>query len=167
MSNITEDNFIEVLLNETCELEENASFKKIEETTNLVSLRDYFEKKVNEVEYINLHLFLSENNVRYATLKYQAETKMYRMNLNNQDYDFPENWSFFQYIEKEMYWEHHTDNDFLNELFSEMVGYDYQLAFVNEDKQCDMIFVPIADLKKCKEWLREYAIKKMEKTIAA
>lgn len=167
MSDFTDDNFIEVLLNETCDLEEETETKKTEEFSNVVNLRDYFERKVNEVEYLNLHQFLSENKIQFVELNYQSETKMYRMSLNGEVYDFPENWSLFQYVEKEMYWEHHTDPEFLNELFSEMVGYHYQLAFVNENNQCDMIFVPTAELKKCNDWLREYVIKKMEKKIAA
>lgn len=167
MSDFTDDNFIEVLLNETCDLEDNTEPKKMEEPSNVVNLRDYFERKVNEVEYLNLHQFLQANNVQFVELHYHSEIKMYRMSYNGQDYDFPENWSFFQFIKKEMYWEHHTDPDFLNEVFSEMIGYSYQLAFVNEDNQCDMIFVPTAELKKCNDWLREYVIKKMEKKIAA
>lgn len=167
MSDFSDDNFIGVLLNETCEIEELNRSKKIEEVTNVVNLRDYFERKVNEVEYLNLHQFLTANNIRFVSLNYQTETKMYRMSLDGVDYDFPENWSFFQHIKNEMYWEHHTDTEFLNEVFAELIGYNYQLAFVNEDAKCDMIFVPLQELKKCNEWLREYVIKKMEKKIAA
>lgn len=167
MSEISDDNFIGVLLNETCELEDSKENKKYEVPSNVVNLRDYFERKVNEVEYLNLHQFLKENRVQFVELKYVAETKMYRMSLNGDIFDFPENWSFFQFIKREMYWEHHSDPELLNEVFSDLIGYHYQLAFVNENDMCDMIFVPTADFKKCNEWLREYVIKRMEQKIAA
>lgn len=166
MSNYTDDNFIEVLLNETCDLEENAEMFKKEEFSNVHSLRNYFERKVNEVEYLNLHQFLSANKIQFVSLKYESEIKMYRMSLKGTDYDFPVNWSFFQHIQNEMYWEHREDQELLNEVFSELIGYQYQLAFVNENNKCDMIFVPTAELKKCNDWLREYVIKKMEQKIA-
>ncbi len=166
MSDLFDDNFINVMINETCEesLDKKA---EIAESNNVINLRDYFEKKVNEVEFLSLKEYLLDKNVKFATLNYQSKTKMYRMTLGDSVFDFPENWSVFKNLRTENYIEHIHDDDFLNDLFSEFIGYDYQLTFLVENDTNQMIFVPLHQLTKCKEWLREYVLRNQDRKKAA
>lgn len=166
MSDFMDDNFIDVLLNETCAMEEEQMVAPVE-VTNVVNLRDYFERKVNEVEYLNLHHYLSANEIQFVTLSLLPETNCYRMTLAGQIFDFPKNWSVFESIEKVSYFQNEDDQDYLNDVFSEMVGYNYQLAFMNENNKSEMIFVPAGDIQKCHEWFVGYLKKKEESKIAA
>ncbi|MCK6595499.1 MAG: hypothetical protein L6Q33_09890 [Bacteriovoracaceae bacterium] len=166
MSDFLDDNFIDVLLNETCALEDEKKVEQVE-VTNVVNLRDYFERKVNEVEYLNLHHYLTDNEIQFVTLALMPETNCYRMTLADQTFDFPKNWSVFEQLEKVTYFQNEEDQDYLNDVFSELVGYSYQLAFINENNKSEMIFVPAADIHKCHEWFLAYTKKKDESKIAA
>ncbi len=163
MTDNTEESFIGMLLNETCEAETS----KDHIANNVVDLRTYFEKKVNEVEFIDLKAYLTSKEIKFAQMNLIPEIGTYRAVINEEIFDFPKNWSIFAELERVSYYSNMTNEDHLNEIFSSLVGYTYQLAFVNEEKHIEMIFVPEADAVRCREWLMNYANKKEEIQSAA
>ncbi len=163
MSDLFDDNFINVMINETCDGSLDKKNDSSEAVSNVVNLRDYFEKKVNEVEFLSLKEYLKDKNVKFVTLDYSEKTKMYRMTLNENIFDFPENWSVFKTLRTENYIELIHNDDLLNEIFAEFIGYDYQLTFLAENNQNQMIFVPLHQITKCKEWLREYVLRNQDR----
>ena len=81
----------------------------------VVDLRNYFEKKLNEVDFISISDYLSQHNLSMSNVVFQTQSQCYRLVLNESVLDFPSNWSIFKEINSEdlVYVDQSLDQDFL------------------------------------------------------
>ena len=128
----------------------------------VVDLRNYFERKLNEVEFISMNDYLAQNNLSMSNLKLVKKTQCYRLTHNETAIDFPSNWSIFKDIKNEdvIYIDQSLDQDYLLDIFSELNGEFYNLALVKEDKIIMMIYLPEDSSKDHIQWFRGYFEKK-------
>jgi hypothetical protein len=129
-----------------------------EQPNDVCDLRNYFEKKLNEVEFISVKQYLSQNSLRAQSVKYIENIKCFRVVLNNHVLDFPSNWSIFNDLSKEnlIYLESKNDQDFLIDIFSELTGEQTNLAMIKHDSQISMVFVPEDLAKEHLKWFRGF-----------
>ena len=156
-----EDTLISKLISETCDegLEQ-------EELNAVSDLRNYFERKVNEVEFISINDYLSQNNLEMSELLHQDETQCYRLVYNKSILDFPTNWSIFEDIKSKdlVYINDQLDNDFLLDIFSELTGEYKNLALIKESGQLRMVFLSEETSFEHIEWFRSFFEKKNQQT---
>ena len=91
-----------------------------EQPITVSDLRNYFERKVNEVEFISITDYLVQNNLDMSELLLQHQTQCYRLIYNELILDFPMNWSIFKEIRINdlVYVDESLDQDFLLDIFS-------------------------------------------------
>ena len=155
MSN--DDTLISKLLVETYE---ETSDK--DQPNAVVDLRHYFERKLNEVEFLSLEDYLAQNGLAMSSLKLVKKSQCYRLNHNDSVIDFPSNWSIFKEIKNEdiVFVDQSLDQDFLLDIFSELNGDFYNLALVKDNQVVMMIYLPEESSKEHVQWFRGYFEKK-------
>lgn len=154
MSN--DDALISKLISETY----TDSFDK--DQPNAVSdLRNYFEKKLNEVEFISVSDYLNQHGLKMSPLTLEA-SQCYRMIFNKSVLDFPMNWSVFKDLNNEdlIFVDQSLDQDFLLDIFSEVTGEHNNLALVKESKEVKLVFLPEEQSKEHIQWFRGFFEKK-------
>lgn len=134
----------------------------------VVDLRHYFERKLNEVEFLSLEDYLSQNGLMMSNLKLVKKSQCYRLKHNDSVIDFPSNWSIFKEINNEdmVFVDQSLDQDFLLDIFSELNGDFYNLALVKDNKILMMIYLPEESSKEHVQWFRGYFEKKNQEDAA-
>jgi hypothetical protein len=130
---------------------------------NAVSdLRNYFEKKLNEVEFISMDDYLAQHCLKMSKLKLQAQTQCYRLIYKKSVLDFPSNWSIFKEIKNEdvVYVDQSLDQDFLLDIFSELTGNFSNIALIKEENVLKLIYLPEESSKEHVKWFRGFFEKK-------
>jgi hypothetical protein len=125
-------------------------------------LRNYFERKLNEVDFISISDYLSQHNLSVSNLIFQSATQCYRLVLNESTIDFPSNWSIFNEIKTEnlVYLDQSLDQDFLLDIFSELNGDFYNLALVKDEIDVKLIYLPEIASREHLQWFRGFFEKK-------
>ena len=133
----------------------------------LADLRDYYERKINEVEFFSMSEYLSQNNLTMSNLKLIKRTQCYRLIHDESVIDFPSNWSIFKNIKNNdiVYLDQSLDQDYLLDIFSEITGQCFNLALVQDDKTVMMIYLPEVSSKEHVQWLRCYFEKKNQEKV--
>lgn len=128
----------------------------------VVDLRNYFEKKLNEVDFISINDYLSQHNLSMSNVVFQTQTQCYRLVLNNSVLDFPSNWSIFKEIKSEdlVFVDQSLDQDFLLDIFSELNGSFFNLALVKDNKDVKLVYLPEEVSKDHIQWFRGFFEKK-------
>ena len=155
MSN--DDTLISKLISETY----NDSVEK--DQPNAVSdLRNYFEKKLNEVDFLSINDYLSQHNLSMSNVVFQTKTQCYRLVVKDSVMDFPSNWSIFKEIKSEdvVYVDQSLDQDFLLDIFSELNGNFFNLALVKENTDVKLVYLPEEASKDHIQWFRGFFEKK-------
>ena len=152
-----DDILISQLISETYD---EASEK--EQPIDVLDLRNYFERKLNEVEFISINDYLAQNNLEMSDLMLQDQTQCYRLIYNDSVLDFPVNWSIFKEIGVEdlVFVDQSLDQDFLLDIFSEITGGYKNLALVKENGQVKMVYLPEEASKEHIQWFRGFFEKK-------
>lgn len=156
MSN-NDDTLISKLISETYT---EASDK--EQPSPVIDLRNYFERKLNEVEFISIDDYLAQNDLSMSDLMLEEQTQCYRLIYNESVIDFPVNWSIFKEIgcEDLVYVDQSLDQDFLLDIFSEITGGYTNLALVKENGKVKMVYLPEEASKEHIQWFRGFFEKK-------
>lgn len=133
-----------------------------EQPNTLVDLRHYFEKRLNEVDYISITDYIRQHQLESGVLVLQKESRCYRLQLNGSVLDFPSNWSIFKEVKDEeiIYLDSSLDQDFLLDIFSEVTGSFSNLIIVREGSDVKLIFTPEATSRDHIQWVRGYFEKK-------
>ena len=133
-----------------------------EQPSAVVDLRKYFERKLNEVEFISVDDYLAQNGLNMSELMLQDQTQCYRLVYNESVLDFPVNWSIFKEIGTEdmVFVDQSLDQDFLLDIFSEVTGRFTNLALIKENGDVKLIYLPEEASKEHIQWFRGYFEKK-------
>ena len=133
-----------------------------EQPITVSDLRNYFERKINEVEFISITDYLVQNNLEMSELFLEDKSQCYRLIYNELVLDFPINWSIFNDISTSdlVYVDESLDQDFLLDIFSEITGEYKNLALVNLDGAIKLIYFPEETSNEHLEWFRGFFEKK-------
>lgn len=133
-----------------------------EQPSGVLDLRNYFERKLNEVEFISITDYLAQNNLEMSELMLQDQTQCYRLQYHESVIDFPVNWSIFKEIGAEdlVYVDQSLDQDFLLDIFLEITGEYKNLALIKEDGQVKMVYLPEEASREHVQWFRGFFEKK-------
>lgn len=155
-----EDLLLSKLLEETC-LESSRPNSMTD--ANDGELVKYFEKRLNQVEYLSLEMYIKEESLNSFSLVYNINTKCFRLICGNHKIDFPSNWSIFNKIQNEsfVYVTSSNDEDFLCEIFSEINKNCESFVIVNESGRSNLILFDNFKGKEHVDWMREYFDKKL------
>ncbi len=128
----------------------------------VVDLRNYFERKLNEVDFNSMSDYLIQHDLKTSKLSFQAKSQCYRLVHNESILDFPSNWSIFKDIKSEevIYVDQSLDQDFLLDIFSELTGEQANLALVKEDSEVKLIYLPEEASRDHVKWFRGFFEKK-------
>lgn len=155
MSN--EDTLISKLIEETC----TESVEKDQPNTS-VDLRKYFEKRLNQVDFISIKDYLDQHHLSHQALVFQANTSCYRLSFKQSVLDFPSNWSIFKEIKDTdlLYLDQSHDQDFLLDIFSELCGSFQNIVLVKENQEIQLVFLPDESPSDHVKWMQNYFEKK-------
>ena len=128
----------------------------------VLDLRNYFEKKLNEVDFISISDYLSQHNLSMSNVVFQTQSQCYRLVINESVLDFPSNWSIFKEINSEdlVYVDQSLDQDFLLDIFSELNGGFFNLALVKDNTEVKLVYLPEEVSKDHIQWFRSFFEKK-------
>ncbi|MDO9182836.1 MAG: hypothetical protein Q7U04_10535 [Bacteriovorax sp.] len=155
MSN--EDTLISKLIEETC-----AGPAVNDQPNNSTDLRKYFEKRLNQVDFISIGDYLDQHHLTHQSLIFQNNSSCYRLSYNESVLDFPSNWSVFQSIKNSdlIYVDQTLDQDFLLDIFSEVSGAFQNLLIINENQSVKLVFLPDEESRDHVNWMRNFFEKK-------
>ena len=128
----------------------------------VVDLRNYFEKKLNEIDFNSINDYIAQHELAVSPLALQEKTQCYRLSFNGASLDFPSNWSIFKDIKSEdvIYLDQSLDQDFLLDIFSELTGNFFNLALVKEGQEVKLVYLSEEKSKDHVQWFRDYFEKK-------
>jgi hypothetical protein len=129
---------------------------------NLVS---YFEKRLNEVDYHSLKNYLVDENILTFPLSYNSATGCYRLKIEQNEIDFPSNWSIFSKFSNEHLASIKAidDEDFLCEIFLSIVGEVKVIVLACEEEESNVIFLNSDVSEKQLDWIENYFRKQSER----
>lgn len=155
MSN--EDLLISKLIEETC-IEPTEK----ERPNSNIDLRKYFEKRLNQIDFISITDYLDQNHLSHQALVLGINSNCYRLNFKQSVLDFPMNWSIFNEIKNSdlIYVDKSIDQDFLLDIFSELCGSFQNIALVKENQEIQLVFLPDENSSEHVNWMRNYFDKK-------
>ena len=164
MSN--EDTLISMLIEETC-----SEKAEKDQTENVIDLQKYFEKRLNQVDYISIEDYFVQNDLNHQTLNYESKNGCYRLIFKQTILDFPSNWSIFNQIKNSdfVFVDNNVDDDFLLDIFTELSGLSQNIALVKEKNNVQLVFLSTEESVDHVNWMNEYFKKKnqnLEKTAA-
>ncbi|MBY0413861.1 MAG: hypothetical protein K2Q18_06835 [Bdellovibrionales bacterium] len=138
-----------------------------EEKAPVSDLRNYFEKKLNEVEFNSMSDYLTQHGLKVSAITLMEKTQCYRLIFNKSVLDFPKNWSVFKDIQSSdvIFIDQSLDEDFLLDVFSEVTGEYSHLAFVKDNQQVRLIYLPEEQSRDHVKWFRGYFDKKHHMSI--
>ncbi len=157
MSN-NEDTLISKLIEETC-----TESGERDQDTSFVDLRKYFEKRLNEVDFVSISDYMDQHHLSHQVLSYQRNSSCYRLLFKQSVLDFPSNWSVFGHIQNEdlIYIDPTSDDDFLLDIFSELCGSFQNIVLVRDNKEVQLVFLPEESAVTHVKWMKGYFNKKM------
>jgi hypothetical protein len=128
---------------------------------NLVS---YFEKRLNEVDYHSLKNYLVDENILTFPLSYIPATGCYRLKIQQNEIDFPSNWSIFSKFSSDQLAsiKSSDDEDFLCDIFLSVVGEVKIIVLACEEKESNIIFLNSDVSEKQLVWIENYFRKQSE-----
>ncbi len=152
-----DDKLISKLLTETC-----VEAPGKDQPNAVVDLRNYFERKLNEVDFLSMSDYLTQHNLGMSKLAFQGKSQCYRLVFNGSVLDFPSNWSIFKDIKSDdmVYVDQSLDQDFLLDIFSELTGSFTNIALVKDSNEVTLIYLPEEVAKDHIQWFRGYFEKK-------
>jgi hypothetical protein len=123
-----------------------------------VSLVDYFERRLNEVDYISLKAYLENEEILSFLLSYNEQTKCYRATVGSFEIDFPSNWSIFSefHDSKLAYVNAEEDSDSLCEVFLSLVGEVKFVVLASDHDMSRLIFLNSENAVKQCAWIEGY-----------
>lgn len=152
-----EEDFITKLIEETCK-------EDAEETlpTKVSELSDYFEKKVNQVEFLSLEKYLVQQDLQDFSLNFDGKTRCYRLIDGGTVLDFPSNWSIFENVglKAVQLISNETDNDHLCDIFNEVFNGCEGFVLLNESGKCRIVLFKDSRFIEHYEWILSYFSKK-------
>jgi hypothetical protein len=152
-----EDTLISQLIEETC----TETVEK-DQPSNCIDLRNYFEKRLNQVDYNSISDYLDQHHLNHQVLFYINQSGCFRLVFNQTTLDFPSNWSIFGKIKNTdlQYIDQSLDQDYLLDIFSELVGELQNVALVHENQEIQIVFLPNDNSVEHVNWMRSYFEKK-------
>lgn len=152
-----EDTLISKLIEETY----TESVEK-DQPNSFVDLRKYFEKRLNEVDFLSIADYLDQHQLTHQAISYQSKSGCYRLSFKQSVLDFPSNWSIFKDIKNTdlIYVDQSLDQDFLLDIFSELCGSHQNIVLVKENKEVQLVFLPDENSRDHVKWMRNYFEKK-------
>lgn len=129
-----------------------------------ISLVNYFEKRLNEVDFLSLKTYLANEEVLFLPMNYCEATKCYRVLLGQTVIDFPSNWSIFNKFSSEhlVHVKANADEDFLCEIFLSLLGEVKIIVLATDENEPNLIFLSNEKSDKHLEWIENYFAKKLE-----
>ncbi len=157
-----DDTLISKLISETY-LEANDK----DQPNSFVDLRNYFEKRLNEIDYLCINEYLIQNELAFAELKMHGQSQCYRLVLKKSVLDFPSNWSIFKEIKSQdlIYVDQSLDQEFLLDIFSEINGSLSNLALIKDESKVKLVFLPEEASREHIKWMRMFFEKKNQEQI--
>lgn len=151
-----EDTLMSKLLAETY----NESEK--ESSDNVVDLNRYFEKRLNEVDYISIDDYFRQQQINHCLLSFNKATGCYRLCFEKSVLDFPSNWSIFNALaDKDLvFLNEDNDQDFLLDIFAELSGKMQNLVLVKDESKVQVAFLPGEETSDHLGWMHNYFAKK-------
>jgi len=133
-----------------------------DQPNSFIDLRIYFEKRLNEVDFLSISDYLSQNNLSTAILVYNPNNQCFRLCLKEAILDFPSNWSIFKEIKSQdlIYVDQSLDQDYLLDIFFELNGTNDNIALVKDEDLVKLIFLPEEVSKEHIQWMRSFFEKK-------
>ncbi len=157
-----DDTLISQLIEETYteSIEEDQDDKTID-------LSKYFEKRLNQVDYISIRDYLVQHHLSHQFLTYQKSSGCYRLLFKDSTLDFPSNWSIFGEIKTQdfVFLNQSQDEDFLLDIFSEMCGSLQNIILVKESKEVQLVFVSDEEANEHVGWIKNYFEKKNQESM--
>jgi hypothetical protein len=122
-----------------------------------VDLRKYFEKRLNQVDYISIIEYLNQHQLSHNELILE-DTGCYRLNFKQTVIDFPSNWSIFNEIKNTefVYVDQSLDQDYLLDIFSEICGSFQNIALIKENQEIQLVFIPDENPSEHIKWIQGY-----------
>jgi hypothetical protein len=157
---VDKDLFMSQITEETCaEPGENSSSGKC------TDFQQYFEKRLNQVEFNSLSDYLIQQSLNHHLLVFQAETGCYRLSIEDTILDFPSNWSIFEGIKaKEIIQvDYSMDNDFFMDIFSELFGGIQSIVLLKESQKVVMVFLENENFQDHLKWMLGYFEKRNDR----
>ncbi len=153
-----EEDLIKKLLEETC-TDEKESFESLE---NVAHLSDYFEKKVNQVEFLSFEKYIIQQEIEAHLVEFQKSTGCYRLVFNQMTLDFPSNWSVFEGLSvyKVTLVNHENDRELLCDIFSEVFGSCESFILINNENKFNFLLFRNSEYLDHYQWLLNYFSKK-------
>lgn len=163
MSN-NDDILISKLIEETC----TESIEK-DQPNSIVDLRKYFEKRLNEVDFLSIADYLDQHHLSHQAIAYRDSSKCFRLVFKQTTLDFPSNWSIFKEIKKNdlVYVDQSLDQDFLLDIFAELCGSLQNIVLVRENQEVQLVFLSEENSREHVNWMRNYFDRKNSETEAA
>ena len=155
MSN--EDTLISKLIEETI-----SESTEADSPNSCSDLRKYYEKRLNQVDFISIHDYLEQNQLSHQALVLESFTGCFRIQFKQSVLDFPSNWSVFKEITNSeiVYLDQETDQDYLLDIFSELSGSFHNIVLVNENQKIQLVFLPEDQSLDHLKWIESYFDKK-------
>jgi hypothetical protein len=152
-----DDILISKLIEETC-----TDGVEKDQPNSFVDLRNYFEKRLNEVDFISIADYLDQHHLDHQELSLQSQSGCYRLVLKQSILDFPSNWSIFSSIKDSdlVFLNQSMDQDYLLDLFAELCGNFQNIALVKENKKVKLVFLPEDSSMDHLKWMRDFFEKK-------
>jgi len=154
-----EDDLISKLIEETCKEEQEET---PQEDGKVFELSNYFEKRINQVEFLSLEKYIVQQDLNSFELSYNQNNGCYRLTTNKMTLDFPSNWSLFHTLKiNKLQWVNaHENTDFLCDIFSEVLGSCEAFALTNDNGKFNVTLFADGSANEHYEWMLNYFSKK-------
>lgn len=152
-----DDILISQLIEETC----TESVEK-DQPNSIVDLRKYFEKRLNEVDFISIADYLNQHGLSHQMISYLPKSGCFRLSFGQSVIDFPSNWSIFKDIKTTdlIFVDQSLDQDFLLDIFAELCGCFQNIVLVKENQEVQLVFLSEESSRDHLKWMRNYFEKK-------
>ncbi len=154
-----EDDLISKLIEETCKEEQEETPS---EESKVFELSSYFEKRVNQVEFLSLEKYIVQQDLNSFELSFNEKNSCFRLTARNLTLDFPSNWSIFHTLKiNKIQWVNaHENTDFLCDIFSEVLGSCEAFALTNDNGKFSVTLFADGSANEHYEWMLNYFSKK-------
>jgi hypothetical protein len=149
---------ISKLIEETCTDENSENLNSGPTTKPSEDLSSYFERRVNQVEYLSLAKYIFDQSLNAIELKFNNPTKCFKMKIGNIELDFPSNWSVFSNISttEVIYVNRENDTEFLCDILTEISDHCESFMLVNDKNEVNLITFNDYSGQLHFEWMKAY-----------
>jgi hypothetical protein len=153
-----DETLISKLIEETCQEENSEGLNTEPITKPMEDLSSYFERRVNQVEYLSLAKYIFDQSLTAIELKFNQSTKCFKMKIGNIELDFPSNWSVFSTISttEVIYVNRENDTDFLCDILTEISAHCESFMLVNDKNEVNLITFNDYSGQLHLEWMKAY-----------